>query len=143
MPLLPILIMIVLGLLALAFVLYPFYRRAPAQVKAGDIAHNGHAPLASQQTLPGTATATDQERELAARAALRELDLDYHLGNIEEADYRALRERYLRRALVALKSRRSTANLPARDSDHELDEAIEARLRALKEHDADNHDEAE
>jgi len=144
MQILPILIAIVLGLLALAFVLYPLYRRAPANPKTAQEdntlpIHNGHAggaeppPLRPDQSLPDTAT-TDREREDAARAALREIELDYHLGNIEEADYRNLRERYMRRAIAALKSRYERG--------HELDDAIEARLQSLKEHNADTSDHA-
>jgi len=130
MEILPVLVTIVLGLLALAFVLYPFYRRAPARPKTdgGALpARNGHGQGALHQPLLDTTT-TDREREDAARTALREIELDYHLGNIEEADYRNLRERYMRRAIVALKSRYERG--------YELDDAIEARLRSLKERDA-------
>jgi hypothetical protein len=71
------------------------------------------------------------DREQAARSALREIELDYQLGNISEADYRTLRERYVRRALVALKSRH--------EHEQELDEAIEAQLRQMREaHDNSN-----
>lgn len=106
MQILPILIAIVLGLLALAFVLYPFYRRVPAKPKAAQeadalVMHNGQEQSAINQD----AETTEREREEAARAALREIELDYHLGNIEEADYRNLRERYMRRAITALKAR--------------------------------------
>jgi hypothetical protein len=146
MQFLPILIAIALGLLALGFVLYPFYRRAPANPKTAQKdsvlpVYNGHGQGASitssperLQPLPDT-TATDREREDAARAALREIELDYHLGNIEEADYRNLRERYMRRAIAALKSRYERG--------HELDDAIEARLQSLKERNMDTSDHAE
>ena len=67
------------------------------------------------------------EREQAARAALHEVELDYQLGNIADADYGALRERYMRRALAALKSRY--------EREQELDEVIEEELRRLKESD--------
>lgn len=95
--LLPILIAIALGLLALAFVLYPFYRRVPASPKT-----------ARADAMHGSADAA--EREDTARSALREIELDYHLGNIEEADYRNLRERYMRRAIAALKARNETSD---------------------------------
>ena len=128
MQLLPILIAIVLGILALAFVLYPLYHRTPApKGEAGqtplvpwtnqptDLAHsNGEQP---------DSTLTD--RELAARTALQEIELDYQLGNIAESDYRGLRERYVRRALVALKSRY--------DREQELDDVIEVKLQKMKE----------
>jgi hypothetical protein len=66
------------------------------------------------------------EVEQAARTALHEIELDYQLGNISESDYRTLRERYLQRALVALKSRY--------DREQELDDVIEVQLQKMKEH---------
>lgn len=56
---------------------------------------------------------------------LQEIELDYQLGNITEADYHALREKYLHRTLVALKARY--------DREQELDTMIEERLRAMRE----------
>ncbi len=56
---------------------------------------------------------------------LQEIELDYQLGNITETDYRSLREKYLHRTLVALKSRY--------DREQELDTMIEERLRAMRE----------
>ena len=56
---------------------------------------------------------------------MHEVELDYQLGNITEADYRLLRERYMRRALRELKSRY--------DREQELDEVIEEQLRRMKE----------
>lgn len=107
----PILVAIVLGIVALIFVLYPLYRHSPAAV----------------QTLQSTGeeATISTEQEQAARVALHEIELDYRLGNIAEADYSVLRERYMRRALVALKSRY--------DREQELDEEIEEQLRKLKE----------
>ncbi len=105
----PILVAIVLGIAALAFVLYPLYRRSPADV----------------QTHQSSGEAISTEQEQAARAALQEIELDYRLGNIAEADYRILRERYMQRALVALKSRY--------DHEEKIDEEIEEQLRKLKE----------
>jgi cytochrome c-type biogenesis protein CcmH len=61
---------------------------------------------------------------------LQEIELDYQLGNITEADYRSLREKYLHRSLVALKSRY--------DREQELDTMIEERLGTLKENNDDN-----
>lgn len=102
--LLPILVAIALGLLALAFVLSPFYRRAPASPKT-----------AREDAIHGSVDTT--EREDAARSALREIELDYHLGNIEEADYRNLRERYMHRAIAALKSRYEHGHDLTQDAD--------------------------
>jgi len=151
MQILPILIAIVLGLLALAFVLYPFYRRSPADPKTtreNDALpiRNGHAGGAEPPDMGGAEPpplldTTERESEDAARAALREIELDYHLGNIEEADYRSLRERYMRRAIAALKARyergMGAINLAP------TDDAIEVRLQSLKEHHADTNDHAE
>jgi hypothetical protein len=69
------------------------------------------------------------EREQEARTGLHEVELDYQLGNISETDYGTLRERYMRRALVELKSRY--------EREQELDEVIEGELRKLKEQDRD------
>ena len=70
---------------------------------------------------------SQEEREQAARTALEEVELDFQLGNLIETDYRSLRERYIRRALLAMKSRH--------DREQELDEAIEEQLRRLREAD--------
>src|SRR5690242_15976939 len=125
MQLLPILIAIVLGILALAFVLYPLYHRAETPAgesppltgpnKQMDPAHSDEDQ--SDSNLTGS--------EQAARTALQEIELDYQLGNIAESDYRDLRERYVRRALVALKSRY--------DREQELDDVIEVKLQKMKE----------
>lgn len=130
MQLLPILIAIVLGILALAFVLYPLYHRTPAPK-----GETGQAPLVPWTNQPTDLAHSNGEqpdstltdRELAARTALQEIELDYQLGNIAEPDYRGLRERYVRRALVALKSRY--------EREQELDDVIEAKLQKLKEKD--------
>ena len=142
MQVLPILIAIVLGILALAFVLYPLYKRAPVprggvgQTQTGQGDQGEVLPLswANKRTNPvdsheSQAESTLADREQAARTALQEIELDYQLGNIAESDYRTLRERYVRRALVALKSRY--------DREQELDEMIETKLQKLKEHDGD------
>lgn len=110
MPLLPIAVALLIGALALAFVLYPLYHRVPAKMQS----------VASQRV----ETSTQTDREQAARIVLQEVELDYQLGNIAENDYRSLRERYMRRAIVALKSRY--------DRDEELDERIEEQLRKLR-----------
>src|SRR5207247_8429475 len=141
MQLLPILIAMVLGILALAFVLYPLYRRVPAA--RGEPGQTPTVQGDQGQTLPPwTNKRTDlansngdqpdsrlTDREQAARTALQEIELDYQLGNIGESDYRALRERYVRRALVALKSRY--------DREQEFDDLIEAKLQKMKEKDGD------
>ncbi len=110
----PILIAILLGVLALAYVLYPFYRRSRPLPRSSAKAEKSALPLSSsgepeasnghnKMTVSPATVTTDSEQE--ARTALQEIELDFQLGNISEADYRTLRERYLRRALVALKSR--------------------------------------
>ena len=140
MPIVSIFIALILGVLALAFVLHPLYRHRVQRADKSAV-DTIHRPL--QIMLKSTGSATRQtpidedlsmiasskraslENEQSARAAIQEVELDYQLGNISEADYSALRERYLRRALVAMKSRY--------DRDQELDDSIEARLRQMRE----------
>lgn len=109
---------ILLGLVALAFVLYPLYRRPAAQ---------GAAPRAGHLS----------EREQNARLALREVEFDFQLGNLDEKEYRSLRTRYMNRALVEMKDRHLR--------EKEIDDEIEEELRKLKDaeqHEAENHEEA-
>ena len=109
-------LVIVLGLGALAFVLYPLFR---------------HTLTDKQDTIPAITAnenngdSTSAVHEQTMRTTLQEVELDYQLGNIEEPDYLALREEHIQRALVAFKSR----------SEHEqkIDEEIEAQVRRLKE----------
>lgn len=95
-----------LGIAALAFVLYPLYRRSAVQLLAPD-------------------TRGFSEREQNARLALQEVELDFQLGNLDEKEYRALRTRYMNRALAEMKSRHQR--------EEELDEEIEAELQKLRE----------
>jgi hypothetical protein len=111
MQLLPIFLALLPGSFALAFVLYPIYRRTPfktTQAARLNILANSQA-----------------DREQSARTALQEVELDYQLGNLGETDYRSLRTRYMRRAALAMKSRR--------EREQELDAIIEEKLRMLKE----------
>ena len=111
-----LLVALLLGGATLAFVLYPIYHRSSqvatvtptVRVREGDDV---------------------TEREQAARAALQEVELDYQLDNISEEDYNQLRERYVRRALIALKSRYQR--------EQELDTVIEEQLRRMKEQEQD------
>jgi hypothetical protein len=159
---LPVMIATVLGALALAFVLYPFYvGRDKSRATTGDHGRSGAGRDKSRATTrdrpylgrsgagrdksgpyapwtgegeQGHANGRDSEQaaqeamlsesEQAARSALYEIELDFQLGNISESDYRTMRERYLQRALVALKSRY--------DREQELDDAIEAQLQKMK-----------
>ena|SRR5437660_2191137 len=105
-----IVVAIALGLLSLAFVLYPLLHRTSGNV--------------SLTTTPAEENTAPQEGEQTARTALQEVELDYQLGNISDSDYRALRERYLRRALVAMKSRY--------EHEQEIDEEIEEQLRKMR-----------
>ena len=115
MTLFPVLVAVLLGVLTLALVLYPLYRHAPLQV-------------AQQRASAGIAT-TQAEVEQNARVALKEVELDYQLGNLAETDYNKLRERYTRRAFTAMKSRQQ--------SEEAIDALIEERLRQMRdEHDA-------
>ena len=108
-----IMISLALGLLALVFVLYPLFRSRPVEA------------LRSNAQAPSPEETSGNEREQAARSALQEVELDFQLGNIAEPDYRALRERYMRRALISLKSRY--------EHEQALDDEIEEQLRKMKE----------
>ena len=108
-------IAIVLAVLSLAFVLYPLYRR-PSETTTDQ-------PISAQKIRVEVQTL--EESEQSARDAIQEVELDYQLGNIAEPDYRSLRERYMQRAMVALKSRY--------EHEQEIDEEIEEQLRKLKE----------
>jgi hypothetical protein len=65
------------------------------------------------------------DREALAKQALREVEFDHQLGNLAEDDYRSLRERYMRRALAAMKGRY--------DRERTLDDVIEEQVRAARE----------
>jgi hypothetical protein len=77
---------------------------------------------ASQQAGGELGEVADRERQ--ARQALREVELDYTLGNLESSDYDALRNRYERRALAALRTRYQR--------EQELDAQIERELDTLR-----------
>jgi hypothetical protein len=111
MQVLPIFVAILLGMFALAFVLYPIFRRAPFNT--------------SQVTLLNLSANSQADREQSARMALQEVELDYQLGNLGDTDYRFLRTRYMRRAALAMKSRQ--------EREQEFDVMIEEQLRKLKE----------
>ena len=137
MQLLPLLVAVVLGTSALAFVLYPLYRqnaiRPQVEYEQAASFQNG-ASQDSAQNMASTSIVSASDREQTAKAALQEIELDYQLGNLGEADYRSLKERYTRRAILAMKSRQN--------SEQALDELIEAQLRHLKEGKvAEEHDE--
>ena len=102
---------LVLGILALAFVLYPLFQSKAIVPASAEL-------MRSEESAPA-------EHELAARSALQEVELDFQLGNIAEPDYKTLRERYVRRALTSLKSRF--------EREQELDDEIEEQLRKMKE----------
>lgn len=112
----PLLIAALLALSAALIVLYPLLGliREPAAQMA---APAGQAPAADAA-----------ERERQARQALREVEFDYTLGNLETGDYEELRERYENRALAALKTRYQR--------EQELDAQIERRLDALRQSEA-------
>ncbi len=137
MQLLPLLVAVLLGVSALAFVLYPLYREnfikaRPAHGQATAL-QNGASQYGAQ-SIASTSIVNASDREQTAKAALQEVELDYQLGNLGEADYRSLKERYTRRAILAMKSRQN--------SEQALDELIEAQLRRLKEENvAEEHDE--
>ncbi len=103
----PLLIAALLGLSGLLIVLYPLLGldRAPA---AG-------APRDARDVA---------EHERLATQALRDVDFDYRLGNLEEGDSQELRQRYEERALLALRARY--------ERERALDAAIDEQLAALR-----------
>ncbi len=104
----PLIIAALLGLTAMLIVAYPLLGLT-----------RGQAETISPNSLDEVA-----ERERQARQALREVELDYTLGNLDSGDYDALRGRYERRALAALRSRYQR--------EQELDALIERQLDALR-----------
>jgi hypothetical protein len=111
----PLLIAVLLALSAALIVLYPLLGlvRAPALAEA------------PADRAPASDAA---ERERQARQALREVEFDYTLGNLETGDYEELRQRYENRALAALKTRYQR--------EQELDALIERRLDTLRQREA-------
>lgn len=114
-----IVVAIMLGGAALGFVLYPLYRRQPENLRS----NNGHA--VQEDAANTLKDATDAEKEQTARTSLQEVEFDYQLGNISDGDYQELRERYMQRALRALRSRY--------EREQAIDHEIEEQLRRLKE----------
>jgi hypothetical protein len=102
----PLLIAILLGLAAAVVTLYPLLGLR----RDFDV---------SPAALSGLA-----ERERLAKDALREVEFDYQLGNLETPDYESLRDRYEQRALAALKARYQR--------EQELDALIERQLDILR-----------
>jgi hypothetical protein len=103
----PLLIAALLGLSGLLIVLYPL------------LGLDG-TPVAG---VPRDAR-DEAERERLAKQALRDVDFDYRLGNLEEGDYQELRQRYEERALLALRARY--------ERERALDAAIDEQLAALR-----------
>lgn len=104
----PLVLAAALGLAGLLFVLYPLL--GPERTAR----ENGLA----------TPPAEVADGERLARAALREVEFDHSLGNLEDDDYQALRARYERRALSALRLRYQR--------ERELDDRIERELAELR-----------
>ena len=122
-----IVVAVLLGAFALAFVLYPLYqneflsmRRRPETRRVEHAISPAPVDMIAQQA----------DREESARTALQEVEFDFQLGNLGEDDYRSLREHYMRRALSALKSRH--------DREQALDDAIEEQVRKLRENDEES-----
>ena len=111
MQVLPIFVALLLGTVALSFVLYPIYRRMPFDT--------------SHATRLNISVNSQTDREQTARTALQEVELDYQLGNLGETDYHSMRTQHMRRAALAMKSRR--------EREQELDAMIDEKLRLLKE----------
>lgn len=109
----PLLIAVLLGLSGLIVVIYPLLG---LDRESADALARG--PLGEVA-----------ERERSARDALREVEFDRRLGNLDDEDYQALRARYEERALVALKARYQR--------EQELDALIERQLDVLRLHESE------
>ncbi len=105
---LPLLIAALLGLSGILIVIYPVLGLEPER-------EGGAAEPLTDVT----------EREQSAKSALREVDFDYRLGNLNPGDYQALRDRYERRALAALRTRY--------EREQGLDKLIDEQLAAMRE----------
>ena len=104
----PLIIAALLGLTAALIVAFPLLGLTRGQTEA---------------SAPG-ALGEVADRERQARQALREVELDYTLGNLDSGDYDTLRGRYERRALAALRTRYQR--------EQELDAMIERQLDTLR-----------
>jgi hypothetical protein len=104
---LPVVLAVLLGACGLVIIMGPLFAAPSAGVPGDD--------LASAELI---------EREATAKAALRDVEFDYQLGNLAAGDYRTLRDRYTRRALAAMKRRY--------DRERSVDELIEAEVRQLR-----------
>jgi hypothetical protein len=106
-----LLVAALMGLTALALVVYPLLG---LDLPARGAELDGPTGRASELT----------PQESAARQALLDVDFDWKLGNLDQEDYSQLRERYEERALVGLKARYTR--------EQQLDAAIERQLATLR-----------
>ncbi len=102
----PLAITALLGLTGLLIVLYPLLGVDPAAEQANREAQERVS-----------------EQEVSAKQSLRDVDFDRRLGNLDEDDYRDLRNRFEESALEAMKSRY--------ERERELDIAIDRQLQSL------------
>jgi hypothetical protein len=112
-----LLVVVLLGIAV--YVLAPLWRRPL-------VAPDGHDAIGADLLAART----------AALQALRELDLDYQLGNLTPDDYAALRERHTREALALLKATHDQAGAAADPLDAAIERAVDElrpRRRAARE----------
>jgi hypothetical protein len=102
----PIAIAALLGLAGLLIVIYPLLGVDPV------------AEMVDRKSSTGVS-----EQEVSAKQSLRDVDFDRRLGNLDEEDYRELRDRFEESALAAMKSRY--------ERERELDAAIDRQLQAF------------
>lgn len=110
----PLLIAALLGLSAAIVVLYPLLGLDRATAAAESV----------RDAAFDAALSDDMERERGAKLALRDVNFDYRLGNLDPEDYVALRDRYERRALAAMKTRY--------EREQALDDLIDHQLEAMR-----------
>jgi hypothetical protein len=104
-----ILVASILGLILLAYVLYPLF---------------GQTPRMKVATSTGPLDLND--REQMARQSLQEVEFDFQLGNLDDKEYSSLRKRYMGRAVAELKQRQ--------EQEQAIDAEIEAQLHQMKQH---------
>ena len=109
----------VIALGALALVAYPLFQRKE--------------PLAVRRPLNGEVEDLHSQRE-AVYGAIKELDFEYQLGNLSQADYQDLRSEYRQRAAAVLKAMDDLGEpKPQKASTGpDWDERIEAAVLSLR-----------
>ncbi len=104
---------------AVGYVAQPLLVKAPAAVRVARTSRVAEDLVAQRD---------------AAYAGIKELEFEYELGNLSEADYQALRDEYRHRAAGVLRAIEALPEEQAgeRDSDDSIDEQIERSVGRLR-----------